>query len=35
MGSNLGEAHSTAFWYQVEPHAAFPEVSGLNGLEVV
>lgn len=26
---------STAFWYQAEPHAAFPEIPGLNGLEVV
>jgi hypothetical protein len=26
---------STAFWYQAEPHAPFPEFPGLNGLEVV
>lgn len=26
---------STAFWYQTEPHAAFPELPDLNGLEVV
>ncbi|MGH2532687.1 MAG: glycoside hydrolase family 172 protein [Thermomicrobiales bacterium] len=26
---------STAFWYQAEPHAAFPELPGLNGLEVI
>jgi D-arabinan exo alpha-(1,3)/(1,5)-arabinofuranosidase (non-reducing end) len=26
---------STAFWYQTEPHAPFPELPGLNGLEVV
>jgi hypothetical protein len=24
---------STAFWYQVEPHAAFPTLPDLNGLE--
>ena len=26
---------STAFWYQAEPHAAFPALPGLNGLEVI
>lgn len=26
---------STAYWYQTEPHAPFPELPGLNGLEVV
>lgn len=26
---------STAFWYQVEPHAPFPELPDLNGLEVI
>jgi len=26
---------STAFWYQAEPHAPFPPLPGLNGLEVV
>jgi len=26
---------STAFWYQTEPHAPFPELPGLNGLEVI
>jgi hypothetical protein len=26
---------STAFWYQTEPHAPFPELPGLNELEVV
>jgi hypothetical protein len=26
---------STALWYQSEPHAAFPALPGLNGLEVV
>jgi Protein of unknown function (DUF2961) len=26
---------STAFWYQAEPHAPFPTLPGLNGLEVV
>jgi hypothetical protein len=26
---------STAFWYQAEPHAAFPVLPGLNDLEVV
>jgi len=26
---------STVFWYQAEPHAPFPELPGLNGLEVV
>ena len=26
---------STAVWYQSEPHAPFPELPGLNGLEVV
>ena len=26
---------STAFWYQAEPHAPFPELPGLNGLEVI
>ncbi len=26
---------STAFWYQREPHAPFPELPDLNGLEVV
>ena len=26
---------STAFWYQREPHAPFPELPGLNGLEVI
>jgi hypothetical protein len=26
---------STAFWYQAEPHAAFPALPDLNGLEVI
>ncbi len=26
---------STAIWYQNEPHAPFPELPGINGLEVV
>jgi hypothetical protein len=26
---------STALWYQTEPHAPFPELPGLNGLEAV
>ncbi len=26
---------STAFWYQREPHAPFPVLADLNGLEVV
>jgi hypothetical protein len=26
---------STAFWYQAEPHAPFPELPGLNDLEVI
>ncbi len=26
---------STAFWYQAEPHAAFPTLPGLNDLEVI
>lgn len=26
---------STAFWYQTEPHASFPELPGLNDLEVI
>ena len=26
---------STAFWYQAEPHAAFPPLPGLDELEVV
>lgn len=26
---------STAFWYQAEPHAAFPALPGLNELEVI
>ncbi len=26
---------STAFWYQAEPHAHFPNFSGLNDLEVI
>ncbi len=26
---------STSFWYQAEPHAPFPELPGVNGLEVV
>ena len=26
---------STAFWYQTEPHAPFPELPGINDLEVV
>ena len=26
---------STALWYQTEPHAAFPVMPDLNGLEVV
>lgn len=26
---------STAFWYQAEPHAPFPKLPDLNGLEVV
>ena len=26
---------STAFWYQTEPHAPFPRLTDLNGLEVV
>jgi hypothetical protein len=26
---------STAFWYQAEPHAPLPELTGLNDLEVV
>jgi hypothetical protein len=26
---------STAFWYQTEPHAPFPQLPGLNDLEVI
>jgi hypothetical protein len=26
---------STALWYQTEPHATFPVMPDLNGLEVV
>ena len=26
---------STAFWYQIEPHAPFPALPGLNDLEVI
>jgi hypothetical protein len=26
---------STAFWYQTEPHAAFPALPGLSDLEVI
>jgi hypothetical protein len=26
---------STAFWYQAEPHAAFPDLPDLNALEVI
>ena len=26
---------STAFWYQMEPHAPFPELPGVNELEVI
>lgn len=26
---------STAFWYQAEPHAAFPQLPDRNGLEVI
>ena len=26
---------STSFWYQAEPHAAFPKLPGLNDLEVI
>ena len=26
---------STAFWYQLEPHAPFPELGTLNDLEVI
>jgi len=26
---------STAFWYQAEPHAPFPVLPDLNGLEVI
>ncbi len=26
---------STAFWYQAEPHAPFPELPDMNGLEVI
>lgn len=26
---------STVFWYQQEPHAPFPELPEMNGLEVV
>ena len=26
---------STAFWYQTEPHAPFPALPALNGLEVI
>ena len=26
---------STAFWYQTEPHSQFPELPGLNDLEVI
>ena len=26
---------STAFWYQVEPHAEFPQLPGLDDLEVI
>jgi hypothetical protein len=26
---------STAVWYQTEPHAPFPALPGLNGLEVI
>lgn len=26
---------STVFWYQTEPHAPFPALPDLNGLEVI
>jgi hypothetical protein len=26
---------STAFWYQAEPHAAFPPVPGRDALEII
>lgn len=26
---------STAYWYQTEPHAPFPELPGINALEVI
>jgi D-arabinan exo alpha-(1,3)/(1,5)-arabinofuranosidase (non-reducing end) len=26
---------STSFWYQAEPHAPFPPLPGINGLEVI
>ena len=26
---------STVFWYQIEPHTAFPKLPDLNGLEVI
>ncbi len=26
---------STALWYQLEPHAPFPALPDLNGLEVI
>jgi hypothetical protein len=26
---------STVFWYQIEPHAKFPQLPDLNGLEVI
>lgn len=31
----LDDVASTAFWYQAEPHQAFPELGDLNHLEVV
>ena len=41
LGMDLGylprhdDIASTAFWYQVEPHANFPTLPGLDELEVI
>jgi len=32
---NQDDLASTAFWYQAEPHAAFPALPGRDELEIV
>jgi hypothetical protein len=32
---NQDDMASTAFWYQAEPHAAFPKLPDRDGLEII
>ena len=32
---NQDDMASTAFWYQAEPHAAFPALPDRDGLEII